>query len=542
MKPVQLLAGAILALGSLLATEARAESQLRLCIRHDPKTFDPLLVDEESGETVRYLTGGVLIRLNRATQQLEPELATAWKIAAGGRRITFTLRENVRFSDGTALTTRDVAATLARMMDPAIHSPVGDSFRASNGPARVHEHRPNQVSIEFASAIAGLERLFDQIVITRADKPDSREAVLGPFRVAEHRSGSHLLLQRNPNYWRRDARGRAMPYLDSVRLDIQGNRDIEMLRFQRRELHMISKLDAIAFEQLKAGSPAAAVDAGPSFDNEMIWFNQVQRAPLPDYKKAWFRSQIFRRAISGAINRQDLVRLVYRGHAQPAAGPFSEANRLWFNPAVKPHAYASEESLRQLQRAGFRQKGGRLYDSSGNLVEFSLITNSGNKARSRIAALVQQDLAKIGVRLNVVTLDFPALIERISKTYAYEACLLGLVNVDTDPNAQMNVWLSSAANHQWNPRQKAPETLWEAELDRLMQSQASSLSYEKRRQSFNRVQEIISEQVPFIYLVTKNALAAVDPRLKNVSPSPLTPQLLWNVHKLTFGDAVRAGR
>jgi peptide/nickel transport system substrate-binding protein len=171
-----------------------------------------------------------------------------------------------------------------------------------------------------------------------------------------------------------------------------------------------------------------------------------------------------------------------------------------------------------------------------------VITNSGNKARARIASIIQQDLAKLGIRLNVVTLDFPALVERISRTYSYEACLLGLVNVDPDPNGQMNVWLSSAANHQWNPRQTSPETTWEAEIDRLMRLQASSPSYEKRRASFYRVQEIVAEQAPFVYLVTKNALAAADPKVKNLVPSALLPQLLWNAQRLVLGETQAAGR
>ena len=357
-----------------------------------------------------------------------------------------------------------------------------------------------------------MERLFDQIAISSVQASNKERSVLGPFTVAEYVPGDHIVLKRNPNYWRRDERGRALPYLGSVRFDIVGNRDIELLRFRRGELHMISGLDAAAFEALKAERPAVALNAGPSYDNEMLWFNQVAKAPIPQYKKDWFSSPVFRRALSGAINRSDIARLVYRGYAQPAGGPFSEANRMWFNPKVKPHAYTPEQSLKSLQGAGFRSSGGRLYDSRGNQVEFSLITNSGNKARARIASLLQQDLAKLGIRLNIVALDFPALIERISRTYEYEACLLGLVNVDPDPNGQMNVWLSSAANHQWNPRQKSPETAWEAEIDRLMRAQASSPSYEKRRASFDRVQEIIAEQVPFVYLVTKHALAAADPK------------------------------
>src|SRR5690606_23545915 len=126
-------------------------------------------------------------------------------------------------------------------------------------------------------------------------------------------------------------------------------------------------------------------DAGPTQDSEMLWFNQVKRAPLPTFKKAWFASQAFRRAVSGAINRHDIVRLVYAGHATPAAGPFSEANKVWFNPALKPHAYSPGDSLSALKQAGFSLRSNRLYDRDGNAVEFSVITNSGNKARARIA-------------------------------------------------------------------------------------------------------------------------------------------------------------
>jgi peptide/nickel transport system substrate-binding protein len=514
------------------------EPQLRLCLRSDPRTLDPLLVDEEVGETIRFLTGGVLIRFNRTTQRMEPELAEKWKLSKDGKRLTFTLRQGVRFSDGSAFSANDAAATLRRLFDPSVRSPMGDSFRAGEAAAQVLVEGPHQVAVVFPAAIAGVERLFDQVAISPAQSKSKDRAVLGPFAVGEYSPGDHIILKRNSYYWRRDQKGKRLPYLSSIRFDIQSNRDIELLRFRRGELHMIAGLDATSFEQLKAERPAAALDAGPSFDNEMIWFNQVAGAPLPDHKKQWFRSRAFRRAVSGAINRQDIVRLVYRGHAQPGAGPFSAANRMWFNAAVKPHAYAPEAGLEELKKAGFRYSAGKLYDAKDNLVEFSVITNSGNKARSRMASLVQQDLKRIGIQLNVVTLDFPALIERISRTFNYEACLLGLVNVDADPNGQMNVWLSSATNHQWNPRQKSPETAWEAEIDKLMRLQASSPAYEKRRAAFNRVQEIISEQVPFIYLVTKNSLAAADPRIRNLAPSAFMPQLLWNADRLSFNEPV----
>src|ERR1035437_8109930 len=104
-----------------------AGSELRFCLRSDPKTFDPILVDDDASETVRYLTGGVLLRMNRQTQALEPELAQSWKVSKDGKQITFTLRSGVSFSDGTPFSAEDVAYTVQLLMDPALHSPTGDA-------------------------------------------------------------------------------------------------------------------------------------------------------------------------------------------------------------------------------------------------------------------------------------------------------------------------------------------------------------------------------------------------------------------------------
>jgi peptide/nickel transport system substrate-binding protein len=511
-------------------------NQLRLCLRHDPKTFDPLKVDEDAGETIRYLTGGVLIRVNRITQRPEPELATSWKFADNGRRITFEIRAGVRFSDGTPFAAADVKYTIERMMDPALRSPTGDSFRTGTRGLQVRVESPLRVSISFPTPIAGVERLFDQVAIMSRTSPKKEMAGLGPFVVSEYKAGSHIALQRNPHYWKRDSQGRQLPYLDSIRFDIQANRDIELLRFRRGEIHMISGLDADAFDRLKGESGRRVMDAGPSYDTEMLWFNQVAAAPIAAHKKAWFRSRAFRRAVSHAINRTDIVRLVYRGHARPAAGPLSSVDGAWVNTSIRPDAGGAAESLRLLEKDGFRLKNRVLYDGSGNAVEFSLITNSGNKARARIASIIQQDLARIGIRMNVVPLDFASLIERINRTFSYDACLLGLVNVDPDPNGQMNIWLSSGANHQWNPGQKAPATAWEAEIDQLMRKQASTVVFDSRKAAFNRVQEIVADQVPFIYLISKNSLIAVTPRLKGIRPSALRPQLYWNAEFLHLGD------
>ena len=142
----------------------------------------------------------------------------------------------------------------------------------------------------------------------------------------------------------------------------------------------------------------------------------------------------------------------------------------------------------------------------------------------------------------MVTLDFPSLIERISHTFNYESCLLGLVNDDLDPNAQMNVWLSSASDHQWNPEQKTPATAWEAELDTLMRAQASTTNPKKRKQYMDRVQEIVYQQNPFIYLVNKDGLSAISPAVQNANATVLRPQTYWNIDELWLQKSTQVAK
>ncbi|MBV9484172.1 MAG: ABC transporter substrate-binding protein [Acidobacteria bacterium] len=528
-----------LAFGS---ARAQSATQLRFCLRSEPKTFNPLLVEEDSSDTVRYLTGGVLVRLNRKTQKLEPGLATDWKVSRDGRTIAFTLRPGLKFSDGTSFSAADVAYTVQQMMEPSLHSPIGDTFRSGEGATESKILAADKVAISFPAPVAGLDRLFDQVAIMSASSAKKEMAVLGPYYVSENHAGSYLMLERNPNYWRQDAAGRPLPYIDSIRLDIQQNRDLELLRLERGEIDLVNSIDPEYYEKLVKEKPALAHDAGPSLDSEHMWFNQVPTAAISDYKKAWFQSANFRRAVSEAINRQDLARIAFRGHARPAVGIVSPANQFWFNDKLRPHPFDQKSALQRLQKDGFRLHDGVLRDVNGHVVEFSIITNAGNRYRERMATMIQQDLAGVGMKVNVVTLDFPSLIERITRTFTYEACLLGLVNTDLDPASVMNVWLSSAENHQWSPGEKKPATAWEAEIDRLMRAQASTLDDHRRKQYFDRVQEIAWEQEPFIYLVTKNALSAISTSLSNAQPVVLRPQVFWNVDELKLAPEVAATR
>lgn len=427
------------------------------------------------------------------------------------------------------------------MLDPALHSPIADTFKTEHGTVKVRAEGPYSVVADFPAPTASIERLFDQVAIVSAKAAQRPAPGLGPFMIAERRPGVSIRLRRNPLYWKRGPEGSPLPRVDSVVFDVEQNRDLEFLRFRRGELDLIEKLSPELFDRLAKEMPGAGIDAGPTLDSEFLWFNESQRGQIPDAKRAWFQSAAFRRAVSLAIDRADLCRIVYRGHANPAAGPASPANRLWFNAAIKPDPFDPATALNQLSREGFRLEGGVLHDRHGNSVEFSIITNAGSKTREQMAVMIQQDLAKLGMKVTIVTLDFPSLIERMTRNLNYEACLLGLTNVDADPSELMNVLLSSASNHPWNPSQKTPATAWEAEIDRLMLAQAATADYRTRKNSFDRVQEILHQQEPVIYLLHPNALTAVSPRLVGAKPAVFLPHTFWNAEELTFASGRQGG-
>lgn len=506
--------------------------ELRFAIHAEPKSWDPLLAADDASDAIRILTGGYLVRLNRKTQKHEPGLAESWKISPDGRKIEFQLRSGVQFSDGTPFKADDVAYTLKRAIDPNLHAPIGDSIRATAGDnLGIAIPAPNRITLTFAAPVANPIGMLDSLPIVSSHND---KAVLGPFELAEHKPGAYVLLKRNPYYWRTGAQGRRLPYLDGIHLDIQTNRDLELQRFRKGEFQLMEAIDADSLNAITSElGPAAVEDLGPAFENEMFWFNEKPDAPIPAYKKDWFASRNFRRAIAESIHLDDIVRLVYQGRATAASGIISKANQFWMKQGLAPHPFNPVSARKRLAQDGFHAVEGQpLTDKSGHLVEFSVVTTSGGKSRTRIAALLQDDLSKIGIKLNIVPLDFPSMLERIARTSNYESALLGLVGEDVDPAGEANVWLSSAPQHMWNPGQKRPATTWEAEIDKLIAAQATTADQKKRKAAFDRIQQIIWDEAPVIHLVNRNALVAISPRLGNAQAAVLNPHVFWNADSL----------
>ena len=526
----------------LLASPLTAETpmpqkELAWALRYDPKTLDPAKVDDQASELVRYLTGGVLVRLNRRNLSLEPMLAERWTLSADGKSMTLHLRPNLRFSDGMPLTAADVVATFQHVLSPDTGATVAEEFIQPTK-VNVEASDPLTVHLHLPVALPNVATVLDEIAIEPAHRQTNSSVTAGPYTVAEYKHGEFLKLRRNPFFWKHDANGAALPYLSDVRLDVLSNRETEELRFLRGQYAMLDHVPTEGFDALSRRMPGALHDLGPSLNTEQMWFNQAQGAPIPAYEKAWFGDPAFRRAVSQALHRGDIARIAFDGHATPANGFISPANGTWYNKSLSPVHEDPGAALALLQQHGFGKKGNLLFDRDGHPVRFSLLTNAGNRSRERIAALIQQDLAAIGMQVNVVTLDFPALIERLMHTADYEAALLGLSNVQPDPSSMMNLWLSSSPNHQWNPGEKSPATPWEAEIDKAMTLQATSSDLHVRKTAVDRVQAIVAEELPFIYLVYPNTLCAVSPQLEGVQLSVLQPDVASSLETVRWkGDA-----
>jgi peptide/nickel transport system substrate-binding protein len=509
----------------------RLPGELAWTIGYDPKTFDPAKVDDQESELVRYLTAGVLLRFNRSTQKVEPQLAESWSLSDDGKTLVFKLRLGLEFSDGSKLTAKDAAWSIRRVLLAATSAPVAEEF-LSAADVKVETPDERTMLVHLPKRVIGIGKVFDEIAIEPADRASEGRVTAGPFVVADYRRSQYVRLRRNPHYFEGDGKAAGLPYATGIRLDVLDNHEQEIRLFERGEYDVIDSLPPDYFNLLKQKAPNTVRDLGPSLNTEQMWFNQAPGAVLPAWEKTWFQSQAFRVAISQAIHRADLARIAYEGHATPAYSFISPANNAWYDRSLSVPQEDVPAAKAALAKAGFRLNGALLTDASGHPVKFSILTNAGNAARFKMATLIQDDLKAIGIQVTVVALDFPALIERLMHTQDYEACLLGLENVDPDPNAMMNVWLSSSPNHQWNPSEKTPATAWEAEIDRAMNVQASSLTDAERKRAVDRVQQIVADQQPFIYLVYPNALFAVSPRLQGVQPAVLAPGLVWNVENL----------
>jgi peptide/nickel transport system substrate-binding protein len=525
-----------------------------------PKTFNRLLSFDDQTSAVTGCLSGYLLRINRQTQWPEAELATAWQSSPDGRTLTFDLRRGVNFSDGQPFTADDVVFTFELVNDPRINAPAADLFNLDGRRVAVEKLDSHAVRFTFPAAQAAAERLFDGLPMLPKHRLEAAyragrfaeawnlsaapEQVvgLGPFKLKEYQAGARVILARNEHYWKTDAAGARLPYLDELVFSLDPDRNTQLLKFQAGETDLLSPVtaqEAATLGDLERQGKIKVHDLGPGFVREIFWFNlndgkNAQGQPLVDpVKLGWFRDVRFRQAVSHALDREAMARLVFGGRAAPQWGFVSAGDKLWHNAQVRQYPLDLSRAKSLLAEAGFRhQEGQPLRDAQGRPVTFTLMTNAGNALREKLSVMIQEDLARLGIKANVAPVESRALLAKINESFDYEACLLAVSAGDADPSTHLNILLSGGANHWWHPGQKNPATAWEARVDELMKQQMSALDPQARRRLFDEAQSILAEQQPFLFLVSRHLIVAARADVGNLRPAPLPDFALWNVEEL----------
>jgi peptide/nickel transport system substrate-binding protein len=550
-------------LARMADVSGRYGGHLTIGQRSEPKTLNPAMAtDAVSREVIGRLMGD-LIEINRSSQQTEPALAKSWKISFDGRTFTLQLRKGIRFSDGFPFDADDVVFSFGVYMDEAVDSPQRDLLIIDGKPITVTKVDQYTVRFVLPRPYAAAERLFDGLAMLPKhllEKPyreghfaqawslnvrTSEIAGLGPFRLKEYVPGQRIVVERNPFYWKVDSENQRLPYLDELVFLFVGTEDAQVMRFEAGETDIISRLSAENYNLLsreKARIALQLADMGPSLEYNFLLFNLndlgAKKLDEVAKKQAWFRDLKFRQAISAAVDRESIVNLVYGARGTALWGNVGPGNKLWINQAI-PHPSRSIEGARQLLRsAGYKwNSAGQLLDAGGQPVEFSIITSSSNSQRMKMATLLQDDLAHLGMQVHIVPLEFRALIDRVFQSFNYDAAIMALGGGDADPNPEMNVWAYSGTSHLWHLGETQPATDWERELDQLMQQQMVTLDYARRKKLYDRAQQLIAENLPFIFLGTPNILAGANNRVGNFHPAVLDPYTLWNADELYVHNA-----
>lgn len=568
---------------SELRVAAAQGSQIVLATLSNPKTFNYALNQEFP--SVFLFTYEGLTAENGETGAIEPALAESWTISEDGLRVRFRLREGLRWSDGEPLTADDVVFTYQQVIfNPDIPTDGADGLRigAEGRFPEVQKRSDREVEFRLPEPFAPLLRTTigppTGIAIlprhaleaaTRTRNPDGTLAFLstwstgadprsivtsGPYVIDQYVPGQRVIFRRNPHYWRRDPAGQPLPYIDRVVWQIVESTDTQLLRFRSGDLDVMGDTRPLRPEYFallrreEARGNFQVYGGGPWSGTTFLSFNlnqgrDAQGQPVVNPVKArWFQQKAFRQAVAYAIDRRRMLNNVFRGLGELQDSPVSFQSPYFLSPdqGLKTYDYDPAKAKALLEAAGFRYGDrGELLDSDGNRVQFTLLTNSGNKIREAIGSQIRSDLAKIGMRVDFTPIDFNALTSKLTDSRDWDAHLIGFTG-SAEPHSGANLWTSGGGSHVFNlgPQPGQPPLdgwqpyPWEREIDRLFTTGAQELDEAKRRAIYGEFQQIVQEELPVIHLVAELALMAGRDRLDGVKYSSLPTWGLWNLREI----------
>ena len=525
-------------------------------IRTEPRAFSRFAAPDSTTELVSLLTQSALVRINRATFDLEPWLAESWKADADGRRYTITLRPNVAFSDGTPFTADDVVFTFQAAYDERTGSVLRDAMLVAGKKLDVKALDVRTISVTFPAPFApGLRILaslpiFPKHKLARAladgtlakawglSTPLSDVVGLGPFVLKEYSPGQRLVLQRNPRYWRKAADGTELPYLDQLTLEVVKDQNAELLRLTTGQLDTTySEVPPESYASVKRAANEGRVrlfDLGVAMDPDSFWFNLHPGAFAGDPRAAWLQKDELRRAISMAVDRRQFSDTVFYGAGEPVYLPVTAANKQWYPADAPVITYDPAAAKALLASIGLmdRNGDGMLEDAASRPVRFTVITQKGRPRLERGATVLKDELKKVGIDMDIATLEGGAVYEAAMVNRKYDAIYFHTAFSDTDPATTPDFWFSSGAQHFWNMSQPKPATEWERQIDELMTRQMSSTDEAERKRLFADVLKTFAAHQPVLYFAAPRVYVAVASRVTNVTPAVFLIPVLWNADSL----------
>jgi peptide/nickel transport system substrate-binding protein len=563
---------------SQFETEAAQVPQLIDSTLGEPKTFNYPL-SQESPNVFGLIYEG-LIGENGLTGELEPALAESWKIAEDNKRIVFTMREGLKWSDGEPLTVDDVVFTYNEIyFNPKIPTDTRDILKIGKERRLPTVRKLDERRVEFTvpepfapflryTGIAILpEHALRELVRTNDSngKPkflsswgvdtDPKKIICnGMYQLERYQTSERVIFRRNPHYWRKDAQSKAQPYIERIVWEIVENTDTGFLQFRSGGLDTLS-IAPEYYSLLKREEQRGKFKiytGGPELSTTFVVFNlnkarNSKNQPLVDpIKSRWFNTLEFRQAIAYAIDREKMLNNLYRGLGEAQNSPIYKQSPYYLSPeqGLKVYDYNPEKAKELLQKAGFKYDAqGQLFDADGNRVRFNMLTNSGNKLREAIGSQIQQDLTVIGMQVDYNAIQFNVLMDKVYTQRQWDSYIGKIGGGGIEPNGGANSWTTTGGLHTFNLAQQAGEpplngweaAPWELEIEQLYIQGASELDEAKRKEIYVESQRITQENLPYIYLVNPYSMEAVRDRIQGTRYSALGGAF-WNLYELSITE------
>ena len=443
-----------------------------------------------------------------------PSMAESWQFSKDCLSLTFKLRKDVKWHDGKPFTAEDVHFTYKTMMNPKTPTAYRDDFELVRDVQVLDPYTVRVIySQPYAKALGswGTAMLPKHLLAKYVEEGKLREAPqnttspigTGPYKFQEWKSGEKVVLVANKDYY---VQGR--PYLGRVVYRVIPSQATIFLELKAKGVDMA---DLTAIQYARQTDYAAFKQDYNKYRysaNRYTYFGFNLKDPR-------FADKRVRQAFAYAINKPELIEGVVMGLAREATGPYRPGT--WaYTDKVKRYPYDPAKARHLLAAAGWTDRNGDgiLRNKDGQPFTFTIRTNQGNEERKKLAELIQQRLKEIGVQTDIQTIEWAAFLKEYIKQKRFEVIILGW-GTGIDPD-QYPVWHSS----QMGPDQLNQISYANPEVDALLEKGRTSCIQKDRVATYHRIQEILAEDQPLIFLYFNDALPAVSSRVRGIKPEP----------------------